>query len=247
MWSTLYQRQLPLVKERACAEYNQGLATLAMPSDRVPQLQDINQALAPLTGWEMVQVPALISTERFFTLLQNKQFPAATFIRVPEELDYLEEPDIFHEFFGHAPMLTDSTFTAFLQRYAEVTLALDKQAQEYMARLFWFTVEFGLIETVTGPRCYGGGILSSKEETVYAVDSDVPERKPFDLLEVLRTPYRIDILQPIYFVIPSLQALFELLDQDIPALIQQAVTLGDFAPTFATEHYDADNDEWVTC
>lgn len=247
VWETLYTRQIEVIETRACPEFIEGLASLKMPLDRVPQLSDISQALMPLTGWSVVAVPALISTDHFFTLLNQRQFPAATFIRIPEELDYLEEPDIFHEFFGHCPLLTQPVYADFMQKYGEVALAAPEADRELLARLFWFTVEFGLIKTSEGIRCYGGGILSSKNESIYALESPTPLRRPFNLLDVLRTPYRIDIMQTIYYVIDSYNQLYELLNTDLGAAIQKARELGEFAPSFTTQNYSDQNDEWVTC
>ena len=148
----------------------------------------MTEAFKQTTGWSVVPVPAMIKPEQFFELLANKKFPAATFIRTPEDLDYLQEPDIFHEFFGHCPMITYQPFADFMQTYGKLALLAKTEHRSFLSRLFWFTVEFGLIQTDQGVRCYGGGILSSKNETVYAVESDIPQRKPFDLIEVLRTP-----------------------------------------------------------
>ena len=250
VWKILYDRQIALVQRYACPEYCEGLEIINMPKDRVPQLADISNALRPLTGWSVVPVPALITAEAFFTLLANKQFPAATFIRIREELDYLEEPDIFHEFFGHCPMLTNKIFADFMQKYGELTLSFpDEKDRELLARLFWFTVEFGLIQTKKGPRPYGGGILSSFGETQYCVDDAKPERQSFDVLNVLRTPYRIDIMQTVYFVIQNFEELFDLV-RDRARLahwLSESKRLGEFAPTFPTQKYSHENDEWVTC
>lgn len=245
-WNDLYNRQVKTIENRACDEFLLGLKQIGMPTDRVPQLADISSALIPATGWSVTPVPALISTEVFFNLLLKKQFPAATFIRIPEELDYLEEPDIFHEFFGHCPMLMNQTFADFMHEYAKLTLTLSNtHDQELMARLFWFTVEFGLIETNKGLRCYGGGILSSHGETKYALDSDQPVRQPFALIDVLRTPYRIDIMQPIYFIIKSFEQLFDSIQSNLTAQLEEAKCLGEFVPRF--KHEQMDNEEWVTC
>jgi phenylalanine-4-hydroxylase len=187
----------------------------------------------------------MIKPEQFFELLANKTFPAATFIRTPEDLDYLQEPDIFHEFFGHCPMITHQPFASFLQAYGKLALAVNKEHRMYLARLFWFTVEFGLIKTLQGPRCYGGGILSSKNETIYAVESDIPLRKPFDLIEVLRTPYRVDQIQGVYFIIDSFEQLFHILKEDIDAAIEQARSLGELS--LIETDKGASKDEWTTC
>lgn len=250
VWQQLYQRQQQTIVNRACPEFIHGLEKLGMPQDRVPQLAEVSKALLHHTGWQVAQVPAIISTDDFFNLLKNKTFPAATFIRVPEELDYLEEPDIFHEFFGHCPMLTHEGFADFMHMYGVKTLEYkDPADRELLARLFWFTVEFGLIQTKLGLRAYGGGILSSHGETIYAVEDQTPIRKDFDLVSIFRTPYRIDIMQTIYYVIESFDQLYQMLSNHVDESLQEAKSLGEFAPTFAVDSKDTqhDNEEWVTC
>lgn len=232
IWADLIKRQLSCIEGKACQEYMDGLARLNLPQDRIPQLSEVNQVLLATTGWQCAEVPALISFDRFFELLANKQFPVATFIRSREEFDYLQEPDIFHEIFGHCAMLTNADFAEFTHIYGKLGLAASKEDRVYLARLYWFTIEFGLMDTHDGLRIYGGGILSSPGETQYAMHSDVPERKVFDVVDVLRTPYRIDIMQPIYFRIQSIRQLFEVAHTDIMALVQQAKALGLHAPKF---------------
>ncbi len=244
-WETLYNRQVEIVKPRACQEYVEGIKRLQMSSAHIPQLSEITESFKHSTGWSVVPVPAMITPEQFFNLLATKNFPAATFIRTPEDLDYLQEPDIFHEFFGHCPMITVQPFADFMQAYGKIALKADPEHRKYLARLFWFTVEFGLINTQQGVRCYGGGILSSKNETIYAVESDIPVRKPFDLIEVLRTPYRVDQIQGVYFIIESFDQLYKILDQDINAAIDEAKTLGEYA--LVETDKGASKDEWTTC
>ena len=202
------------------------------PMDRVPQLPEISEVLQKHTGWSAAPVPALIGFTEFFDLLANKQFPVATFIRTREDFDYIQEPDIFHEVFGHTPPLTDHRFAAFVEAYGKAGLAADPRDHFMLARLFWFTVEFGLVNTDEGIRAYGSGIMSSPSELRYAVESEEPERKPFDPVEALRTPYRIDILQPIYFVIDSFDTLFHLAQEDLIAHIREARRLGMHEPAF---------------
>ncbi|MCL1066412.1 phenylalanine 4-monooxygenase [Shewanella olleyana] len=233
VWHELYQRQAINMPGRACEAYMKGLDALAMPSNRVPQLKEIDKVLVEATGWKTEGVPALISFGKFFELLANKQFPVATFIRTKEEFDYLQEPDIFHEIFGHCPLLTNPSFAHFSHIYGQLGLAASKEERVYLARLYWFTVEFGLVKGDDGElNIYGGGILSSPGETLYAL-SDEPERKPFDLIEVLRTPYRIDIMQPIYYVIDSVDYLDEIAEMDIMAAVTEARKLGMLEPKFA--------------
>ena len=230
VWNELITRQYSIVQNRACDEYIYGLQLLDLPKDRIPQCYEVSEVLRDTTGWSLAPVPALISFDRFFALLANRQFPAATFIRTMEELDYLKEPDIFHEIFGHCPLLTNPAYAAFTETYGKLGLHATAQERVLLARLFWFTIEFGLINTSKGLRAYGGGILSSINETVYCLESGLPQRQPFDALTALRTSYRIDVIQPIYFVLNSFDELYRLIDIDLMALIRQAENLGEYAP-----------------
>lgn len=232
MWNTLMTRQLPIIQNRACDEFFHGLEILQFCHDRVPQLPDVNKKLFEASGWQVEPVPALINFNKFFDLLANRKFPAATFIRTPEELDYLQEPDIFHELFGHCPMLTNKVFADFTAAYGKLGVDAPPKIQKHLARFYWFTVEFGIIKQHNDIRIYGGGLLSSIGETVYALDSDIPERKPFDIMTMLRTPYRIDIYQTIYFIIDNYQQLFDVMNQDMIKQISSAIELGEFEPTF---------------
>ena len=232
IWHELITRQLPMLPGRVCKEYLGALELMQFPTDRIPQLHEVSAVLQKHTGWSVAPVPALIDFTSFFELLANRQFPAATFIRSRKELDYLREPDIFHEVFGHTPLLTDYRFAAFTEAYGKAGLAADKRDHAMLARLFWFTVEFGLIDTADGLRSYGAGIVSSPGELGYALDSPVPQRKPFDALDALRTPYRIDIFQTVYFRLASFDTLFELAQMDLIPLINEARRLGMHAPTY---------------
>jgi len=232
VWHDLITRQIPLLPHRACKPWIGALDEMNFPIDRVPQLNEVSKVLMEHTGWSVAPVPALIGFTEFFQLLANKQFPVATFIRSREDFDYIQEPDIFHEVFGHTPPLTDHRFAAFCEAYGKAGLEADAKEHFMLARLFWFTVEFGLVDTEDGIRAYGSGIMSSPGELTYAVESDVPQRKPFDAVDVLRTPYRIDIYQPIYFVIDSFDQLFELAQSDLLGHIKDARTLGMHEPAF---------------
>lgn len=234
-WQTLYTRQHNIIQGRACCEYLQGLALLNLDPNAIPQLPHVNEQLYQATQWTVEPVAALISAEAFFTLLAKRQFPAATFIRTPEELNYLQEPDIFHELFGHCPLLTQPVYADFLQAYAQAVLDFDKSYWSLLQRLFWFTVEFGLIQTDQGLRAYGGGILSSIEETQYCLESRLPMRVLFDPLVAFRTPYRIDLKQTTYFVIQSYQELYDILKLDMKSLMDQACELGEFAANFPVD------------
>jgi phenylalanine-4-hydroxylase len=232
VWSDLINGQLPMLKGKVCQEYIDALDIMGFPRDRIPQLHEISAVLLDHTGWSVTAVPALIDFTSFFELLAKRQFPAATFIRRNEDLGYLQEPDIFHEIFGHTPLLTDYRFAAFTEAYGKAGLVADKKDHAMLARLFWFTVEFGLVNTVDGLRSYGAGIVSSPDELVYALESDLPERRSFDVVEALRTPYRIDIYQTVYYNIDSFDILFELAQMDLIPLVNQAREMGMHAPTY---------------
>jgi phenylalanine-4-hydroxylase len=231
-WHALVKRQLALIEGRACDEYLHGLDLLDLPLDKIPQLPEVNAVLTSQTGWQVKQVPSLINFDEFFKLLANKQFPVATFIRSEEEFDYLQEPDIFHEIFGHCPLLTNPAFAHFTHTYGKLGLAASKEDRAFLARLYWFTVEFGLVCTPSGTKIYGGGILSSPGETLHALDALECEHLPMDPQDALRTPYRIDIMQPVYYCLTSFDSLFDIAEMDIMQLVKQAKQLGLFEPKF---------------
>lgn len=232
VWHDLFVRQMKLLPNRAAKPFLEGIEALEMTADKIPQIPEMNKILYPLTGWQVTPVPALIDFDTFFKLLADKKFPAATFIRTREELDYLQEPDIFHEIFGHCPLLTLPAYAEFMHTYAQLGLKASHQDRVMLARLYWFTIEFGLIQTLEGLRIYGGGILSSYGESQYCLDSKKPELKHLDPLDAFRTPYRIDIMQPIYFVIQDFSALFDLTKLDLMELINKARMLGMHKPLF---------------
>jgi phenylalanine-4-hydroxylase len=235
IWQELITRQLSNVREIACDEFIEGLDKLQLPIDRIPQLNDVSDCLEKHTGWRCEPVPALIGFGQFFKLLSEKKFPVATFIRSREEFDYLQEPDLFHEIYGHCPLLTNPSFADYTQAYGKMGLNASKEDRVFLARLYWFTVEFGLLDTPKGLRVYGGGILSSPSETEYALNDQSAERKPLEVLDVLRTRYRIDILQPVYFMlkkVSDLDTIRELEVSDIMELIDQAREIGLHPPKF---------------
>lgn len=231
-WNTLIERQTEIVKDRACDEFLEGLNRIGFSRKSVPQHAEINRRLQDFTGWEVEIVPALIPAKEFFTLLANKKFPAASFIRTPQELDYIQEPDIFHEFYGHVPLLTFPDYANFMEEFGKLALSISPKDRRRLFRIFWFTIEFGLLKSKGKIKAYGGGMLSSIHETVYSVDSDIPVRSAFDPLTALRTPYRIDIPQPLYYVLESFNDLFKILDQNLVQLLEESKELGDFAPLF---------------
>lgn len=233
-WQILIERQQKIIENRACDDYLRGLELLKMPHDRIPQCDEISSVLKKQTGWAVQQVAEIIPLSKFFELLANRHFPAATFIRTREELDYLQEPDIFHEFFGHCPLLTNQAYADFLQWYGQQAIKVDRRIQNLMGRLFWFTVEFGLIKSNDSFSIYGGGILSSKEETVYAIESKLAKREPMDIKTVLRTPYRYDIIQPLYYYLNDLKDLYQFMQIDLVSTISETHELGDLQPNFIT-------------
>ncbi|MEQ7156235.1 phenylalanine 4-monooxygenase [Brevundimonas aurifodinae] len=207
-WDTLYARQMDILPGRASEAFLKGLGALDLNTGGIPDFALMNPKLKALTGWTVVCVPGLVPDEVFFDHLANRRFPSGQFIRKPDQLDYLQEPDIFHDVFGHVPMLTDPGFADYMQAYGKG----GQRAQglgmlKNLARLYWYTVEFGLIEEAGTLRIYGAGIVSSATETVFALEDPSPNRIAFDLERIMRTDYRIDDFQQVYFVIPSIEAL----------------------------------------
>jgi phenylalanine-4-hydroxylase len=222
IWRTLYARQLPVIERYAAPEFIEGVRALKAPADQIPRLEDTNRVLERSSGWRIVAVPGLIPEEHFFAHLAQRRFPVTVWIRTRAELDYLVEPDVFHDFFGHVPLLANPTFARFMQAYGEAgPKAVAAGALKMLARLYWYMVEFGLIRTAAGLKVYGSGILSSKGETVYSIESDLPKRIAFDLERVMRTDYLIDDFQRIYFAVDSFEQLF------------RAGYETDFAPIYA--------------
>lgn len=221
-WQRLYQRQMELLPGRACDAFLRGLTALDLKGAGIPDFKDLSARLSALTGWTVVAVPGLVPDLVFFDHLANRRFPAGNFIRTEAEFDYIEAPDVFHDVFGHVPMLTDPVFADYVQAFGIGGLrahGLDCLAE--LARLYWYTVEFGLIQQPDGLRLYGAGILSSPAECRYALESPAPVRLEFDLVRTMQTLYRIDDLQENYFAVRSFEELF-------------AATQQDFAPVYAS-------------
>ena len=211
VWRTLYARQTKLLPGRACAAFVDGMRRLPIGADQIPDFRRVNDILARQTGWTIVAVPGLVPDEVFFDHLAHRRFPAGQFIRKPHELDYLEEPDIFHDVFGHVPMLMHPAIADYMQACGAGGLrARSLGVLPTLARVYWYTIEFGLIAESEGVRIYGSGIVSSYAESVFALDDPSPNRLRFDLDRVLRTRYRIDDFQESYFVIGSLDELLDL-------------------------------------
>lgn len=221
----LYARQLDQLPGLACDEFIRAVRHLGAP-DRIPSFDAISERLLEATGWRIVGVPGLIPEEAFFSLLADRRFPVTDWIRSPEEFDYVVEPDVFHDLFGHVPLLFDPTFADYMQAYGAGGLkASNLDACELLARLYWYTVEFGLIDTPVGLRAYGAGILSSAAELRHSVQSPGPRRVAFDLQRLMRSRYRIDTFQTGYFVIDSFQQLFDATAPDFTPVYEQVRTL----------------------
>lgn len=209
-WGTLFNRQIETLKGFVCDEYFEGIQRLHLGAAELPDFERMNKFLRAATGWEVLAVPGLIASRPFFSMLANKQFPAGTFIRTPEQLDYLEEPDIFHDVFGHVPLLSHPAYASYMQEYGRAGLrAMDHKGVKYLARLNWYTIEFGLIKDSGGIKAYGAGIMSSYGEAKYVKNDPSAHFLQFDLERVLRTGYYIDDFQATYFTIDSFDALFE--------------------------------------
>jgi len=220
LWKRLYARQSALVPQYACDEFVDILGALNFGAG-IPHFDEINAKLSSATGWALVAVPGLLPDDVFFTHLANRRFPVSVWLRTLAEFDYVVEPDIFHDFFGHVPLLFNPTFADYLEAYGVGGVkAKGLNALDYLARLYWYTVEFGLIQTPRGLRTYGAGILSSRGELPYAVNSPKPNRVAFDLQRVMQSHYKIDTFQETYFVIESFDELF-------------LATAPDFTPYYA--------------
>lgn len=221
-WDTLFARQAALLPGRASEAFLRGLDVLRLSKPGIPDFRELSDRLMALTGWQVVAVPGLVPDDVFFDHMANRRFVAGNFIRRADQLDYLQEPDVFHDVFGHVPMLADPVFADYLAAYGRGGLrAMEFGALKQLARLYWYTVEFGLVEEAGGLRIYGSGIVSSFAESRFALDDPSPNRIAFDMKRVMRTDYRIDDFQQSYFVIPSFD---ELLRQTVET---------DFAPLYA--------------
>lgn len=222
VWDTLYERLIKVLPNRAAPEFLNGLEALDLHRGGIPDFEKLSDELDALTGWRVVAVPGLVPDEVFFDHLANRRFPAGNFIRAADQLDYIQEPDVFHDVFGHVPMLTDPVFADYMVAYGEGGLrSLRHASLKNLAALYWYTVEFGLIRTDQGLRIYGAGIVSSPAESKFSLESASPNRIGFDLKRLMRTDYRIDDFQQSYFVVDSYEQLF------------RATVDTDFAPLYA--------------
>ncbi|GIL07286.1 MAG: phenylalanine-4-hydroxylase [Betaproteobacteria bacterium] len=231
VWKRLYERQTKLLPGRACDEFVAGMRALPITADKIPDFRRLSEVLMKATGWQVVAVPGLVPDEVFFEHLANRRFPAGQFIRKPEQLDYLEEPDVFHDVFGHVPMLMNPVIADYIQAYGFGGLRAQRLGVlANLARVYWYTVEFGLVEQSDGLRIYGSGIASSYAESVFAIDDPSPNRIRFDLERVMRTCYRIDDFQETYFVIRNLDELLELARIDFGPIYERVEGQPEFEP-----------------
>jgi len=229
-WDRLFARARTVLRGRACDEFLAALEALQLSESGIPNMEQLSERLARLTGWRVVPVTELVPDEIFFDHLANKRFPAGAFIRPEEEMDYLKEPDIFHDVFGHVPLLANPVYSDFMQAYGrggQRAMALGQLHN--LARLYWYTIEFGLIRSAEGLRIFGAGIMSSAAESVFALEDPSPNRVAFDLERVMRTDYIIDDFQQTYFVIDSFETLLEECYQDFGPLYARLKGARDIA------------------
>lgn len=235
-WDRLFQRQAALLPGRACDEFLAAMETLKLSDDGIPDFAELSERLMKLTGWQVVPVVELVPDDIFFDHLANKRFPAGAFIRSEAEFDYIEEPDVFHDVFGHVPLLANPVYSDFIQAYGKGGQRALKRGQlKNLARLYWYTVEFGLIDSPQGLRIFGAGIMSSPAETKFSLESTSPNRIRFDLERIMRTDYIIDDFQEVYFVIDSFEKLLEACEQDFGPLYDRVKDAPDLAPHEVTK------------
>jgi phenylalanine-4-hydroxylase len=239
VWKTLFERQTALLPQLACREFVEGMQALPLSAEVIPNFVALNEVLMPRTGWQVVAVPGLVPDEVFFEHLANRRFPSGNFIRGADQLDYLQEPDVFHDVFGHVPMLMHPVMADFIQLYGEAGLRAQRIGKlTELARVYWYTVEFGLVReqvhsdagACDALRIYGAGIASSFSESRYAVQSSTPHRIGFDLERVMRTRYRIDDVQACYFVLDSLDDLLDLARIDFDPVYERLNSGPCYAP-----------------
>lgn len=231
VWKFLFERQSKLVPGRACREFEAGMRGLPIGADQIPDFRRLSEVLSRRTGWQVVAVPGLVPDDVFFEHLANRRFPAGQFIRRADQLDYLEEPDVFHDVFGHVPMLMNPILADFVQAYGEGGLRAQRMGVlPNLARVYWYTVEFGLVQQAEGLRIYGSGIISSYAESLFALDDPSPNRVRFELERVMRTRYRIDDFQETYFVLHDLEELLELARVDFAPIYERIRQQSELEP-----------------
>ena len=241
VWATLFERQQKILAGRASDEFLRQQQAMGMSPDRIPKFDELNAVLRKATGWELVGVEGLLPELVFFDHLANRRFPVTWWIRTPEQLDYLAEPDLFHDLFGHVPLLMNPVFADYMQAYGRGGVkahGIGPDALVNLTRLYWYTVEFGLIRQPDGLRIYGSGIVSSKGESIHSLESPAPNRIGFDLERIMRTQYRIDTFQTTYFVIDSYEQLMEATGPDFTPLYARLATQDSF-PAGSVQAEDA--------
>jgi phenylalanine-4-hydroxylase len=223
VWGQLFRRQREILPGRACQEFLDAQDAMGMSDERIPRFDELNTILARTTGWTLIGVEGLLPEFDFFDHLANRRFPVTWWIRKPEQLDYISEPDLFHDLFGHVPLLMNPVFADYMQAYGAGGVkahGIGPEALINLTRLYWYTVEFGLIHSAEGPRIYGAGILSSKGESIHCLESATPNRIGFDMQRIMRTRYRIDSYQKTYFVIDDFEQLFNATRPDFTPIYQ---------------------------
>ena len=231
VWRQLYERQREILVGRACDEFLAAQDAMGMTPDRIPKFADINAVLEAATGWTLIGVEGLLPELDFFDHLANRRFPVTWWIRRPDQVDYIEEPDLFHDLFGHVPLLMNPVFADYMAAYGRGGVkahGINPDALVHLTRLYWYTVEFGLIRQPDGLRIYGSGIVSSKGESIHSLESDSPNRIGFDLQRIMRTRYRIDSYQKTYFVIDSFDQLMEATRPDFTPIYEALADLPSF-------------------
>ena len=252
-WSTLFARQRELLVGRACDEFLAAQDAMGMTPHAIPRFTELNAALGAATGWQLIGVEGLLPELDFFDHLANRRFPVTWWIRRPDQVDYIEEPDLFHDLFGHVPLLMNPVFADYMQAYGRGGVkahGIGAEALQMLTRLYWYTVEFGLIRQRDGLRIYGSGIVSSKGESIHCLDSDAPNRIAFDLERIMRTRYRIDTYQKTYFVIDSFEQLMDATRPDFAPIYtrlaaQDSIPAGSVLPTDTVFHAGT-GEGWAT-
>lgn len=226
VWKTLINMRMLSIEKEACLLYVEGLRRLQLPLSYIPSCEKMNQLIQRFSTWEMIPSNRLIPCAEYFMMLSQNQFPAITSIRPTDQIYYYNnpDPDVIHEYLGHGPFLINPDFANFMQKLATIAKSYPEKEQMFFGRLFWFTVEFGLIETEQGLRAYGAGIIPSATETKQALYNLHAERREFNLVDIMRTP----IKNKVYYVIPDFETLFSIVDEDLNSCLVQARRLGNF-------------------
>ena len=243
-WATLFERQREILVDRAAREFLENQQKFGMTPQAIPKFTDLNRVLKNATGWELIGVEGLLPELTFFDHLANRRFPVTWWIRKPEQIDYISEPDLFHDLFGHVPLLLNPVFADYMQAYGKGGVkahGIGPEALANLTRLYWYTVEFGLIQQDDGLRIYGSGIVSSKGESIHCLESPAPNRIGFDLKRIMRTRYRIDTYQKTYFVIDSYEQLMRATEPDFTPLYaelaaQDSIPAGQVLPDDRVYH-----------